>query len=73
MVDKCPHCNMDLELRAISSFDPTGVKHGCIWFCCGCGWHSLDQIITVHNGNKHLVKPAISFFEVKMQKWKNRR
>lgn len=73
MIPKCPNCRIALELRAISSFDPTGEKLGCIWFCLICGYHSLDRFITVHDGNKHLVKTAICYAEIKHQLYQKRR
>lgn len=62
----CNNCFNDMELRAISSFDHDGTKHGCIWFCQFCGNHNISNIITVTDKNKDLVKPAITFFEIQL-------
>lgn len=69
----CPNCGMDLELRSISSFDPTGTAYGCVWYCQFCGWHDLTNFVKVTKKNCHLVKPAVSFFEINFVRWKAER
>ena len=66
----CPKCFMDMELRSISSFESSGLKYGAIWFCQYCGFHDLDNLVTVTDENKDLVLPAISFSEINYIRWK---
>lgn len=60
----CPKCSNDMDLRAISSFDSTGERFGCIWYCQFCFYHNLGDIISVDGSNRHLVKPAVSDHEI---------
>jgi hypothetical protein len=57
-------CGAEMQLRAISSYDPTGKRFGALWFCANCGHHNIDRFPVIDDSNKYLVKPAITMDEI---------
>jgi len=41
----CPRCGASCILRPVSSFDPSGERHGALFVCPICEWNDWGHIV----------------------------